>query len=481
MKTLTMAVAGLLALCGCTTKTEPAREPMRVTLTFDDSLKDHLLIAAPQLEARGWRGTFNLVTDWVGTKPEMMTWADARELVQRGHELTTHSKTHPVMVKLDEAAVRGELSASRDAIAENTGFAPRFYCPPFGQWNEGTARLARLEGLEEMRASRYNFGQGSGTSVRKLLEREYAAGTKRLDILHHGVCSVEGGGRGGWSPFESEAAFAAHLDVIAEFEREGKIIVTDYDGMVSNCKLKAKAWPRHGVVALSFDDLNIGDWETAFPLFAKYGARTTFFMVSALDAKAIAFAHKAMLAGHEVGLHGVAHRNADQYAAAKGLAGYWRDEIEPQLAACRAAGIRPRSFAYPNCRRTPETDELFRTNGFTRVRGLSDGVPCPTPHDPKNEKAAQRHPVAESDSEFFPAADYLKIHRIRNVIMGDFYHTDIEDYVRVMRRAGERGEAISVVSHGISPNANGISMKTAWLERMLSEADEAGVIVRGAR
>jgi len=115
------------------------------------------------------------------------------------------------------------------------------------------------------------------------------------------------------------------------------------------------------------------------------------------------------------------------------------------------------------------------------VRGLQDGIPCPTPHDPKNEKAAQRRPVAESDSEFFPAADYLKVHRVRNVIMGDFYHTDIEDYVRAMRRAGERGEAISVVSHGIAPNANGISMKTVWLERMLSEADEAGVIVRGVR
>jgi len=188
-----------------------------------------------------------------------------------------------------------------------------------------------------------------------------------------------------------------------------------------------------------------------------------------------------MLAGHEVGLHGVAHRNADQSVAEKGLSDYWNVEIAPQLAAFKAAGIRPRSFAYPNCRRTPETDELFRTNGFVRVRGLCDGVPIPNPHDPNGEKMDRWHPVAESEAEFFPAADYLKVFRIRNVIMGDSYHTDIGDYMRAMRRAGENGEAISVVSHGISPNAARINMKTECLERMLSDADEAGVIVRGVR
>ena len=195
----------------------------------------------------------------------------------------------------------------------------------------------------------------------------------------------------------------------------------------------------------------------------------------------IAFAREARLHGHDFGLHGAGHRDADRAVAASGADAYWRSELEPQLGPLAAAGIRPRSFAYPNCRRTPETDELFRTNGFTRVRGLRDGIPCPTPHDPKDEKRDQWHPVSESDAEFLPAVDYLSVFRVRNVIMGPSYHTDIEDYVRALRRAGERGEMLSVVSHGIKPEPNGISMRTAWLERLLSEADEAGVIVRGIR
>ena len=68
-----------------------AAAPLRVALTFDDSLKDHLLIAAPMLEERGWRGTFCIVTDWVGINDKHLSWDDIRELVRRGHEIATHT------------------------------------------------------------------------------------------------------------------------------------------------------------------------------------------------------------------------------------------------------------------------------------------------------------------------------------------------------------------------------------------------------
>ena len=155
--------------------------------------------------------------------------------------------------------------------------------------------------------------------------------------------------------------------------------------------------------------------------------------------------------------------------------------MEPQISACKAAGISVRSFAYPNCRHTRATDELFFRHGFTRVRGSIPGVKSPNPHDPKGLKLDQWKPVADFDPLFTPATAFLNERNISNVIMGESYHTDIEDIVRAMRRAGERAELLSIVSHGIAPDAKGISMKTEWLERMLSAADGAGVIVRGLR
>ena len=65
--------------------------------------------------------------------------------------------------------------------------------------------------------------------------------------------------------------------------------------------------------------------------------------------------------------------------------------------------------------------------------------------------------------------------------MGESYHTDIEDILRAIERAGKRGEALFIVSHGIAPDAKDISMKTEWLERILSSADDSGVLVRGIK
>ena len=473
-------VAALVACLAVGRASASVEAPVRVTLTFDDSLKDHLLIAAPLLEERGWRGTFNLVTDWVGKGDKFLTWDDVRELVRRGHEIATHTKTHPNLVKMlaeqGEAAVRSELAESRDAIADAVGFTPRYMCSPYVKQNDDTARLCRDEGLKQMLASRMNFGQGTEGRTRQIIESRIASGAKRLDILHHGISAKD---RGGWRPFCDRAAFERHLDDLVALEREGKIVVTDYDGMVSDCVLAAKEWPRHGVLALSFDDRNMADWERAFPLFEKYGASATFFICGAIGSNEVAFARKALSMGHEVGLHGLKHRNAPDAVASLGQDGYWEAEIAPQLSAFREAGVPIRSFAYPNCRRNDATDAIFAAHGFTRVRGTPDGVTSPNPHDPKGEKLDKWRPVATSDEVFVPAARQLTSQLIGNVIMGENYHTDIEDILRAMRRAGERAETLSIVSHGIKPDAKGISMKTEWLERMLSEAGACGVVVKG--
>ena len=116
------------------------------------------------------------------------------------------------------------------------------------------------------------------------------------------------------------------------------------------------------------------------------------------------------------------------------------------------------------------------------MRGLGEPFAFnPNPFDPKGEKLDKWRPFASAEEFFLPAADFLKVRLVPNVIMGEAYHTDIEDILRAMARAGERGEVLFIVSHGISPNAKGISMKTEWLERMLSSANELGVLVRGIR
>lgn len=456
------------------------KRPVRVALTFDDGSKDHIEIAAPMLEERGWRGTFNLITDRIGDKGHL-SWDDVKELICRGHEVVTHTKTHPNLVKLLKErgtdAVRREWAESRDAIVRNTGFAPRYACMPFGQENETIRTICREEGLEPFGRCRHNFGTGDEEKVGPWLEKCFSNGVVRVDAMCHGVTAGEGGG---WHPFADRVAFAKYLDQIAALEKAGKVIVTDYAGMESDCALKAKVWPRHGIVSLSFDDRHMSSWRKAFPLFERYKAKATFFITGVISTNEIKFARRALAAGHEVGLHGRNHWNADKKLSEMGAAAYWTQEVEPQLSAFCAAGIPIRSYGYPNNRRDDRTDAFFMTNGFTRLRGNMSGVRSPNPHGSRRGDGKWM-PITICDAMFVPAATFLNRQLVSCVCIGEKYGTDIDDVLSAVARAGERGELLALVSHGIKPGARGINAKTEWIEKILSSAAGAGVIVRGVR
>ena len=69
-----------------------------ISYTFDDGLAEHSTVAAPELEKRGFRGTF-----WVcgyyteqgaSAKVPRMTWDELREMSKKGHEVSSHSWAH---------------------------------------------------------------------------------------------------------------------------------------------------------------------------------------------------------------------------------------------------------------------------------------------------------------------------------------------------------------------------------------------------
>ena len=244
------------------------------------------------------------------------------------------------------------------------------------------------------------------------------------------------------------------------------------------------SWRRHmrpkvgdgqGTILLSFDDRNFAGWKAAIPIFDKYRAHATFFVNGPIDKSAIDTMKLLSEKGHSVGLHGLGHRNADKALADMGADLYWKEEIEPQLNTCRMLGIPISSFAYPNCRRTDEADALFFSKGFAYVRG-STGL---APYDPKGVKQAGRKPLSVCDGAFIPASGIVTNRMLRTTILGAYYHTDTNDLVRCIERAHERDEALVLTSHDIAERPNGIGMPVAWLELILSKADELGMAVVG--
>jgi hypothetical protein len=129
-------------------------------------------------------------------------------------------------------------------------------------------------------------------------------------------------------------------------------------------------------IALGFDDWWVDDWAAQRELFARYGARVTFFVAlypTYTDAQKAELAELAQ-DGHDIEFHGSQHLDGPAYVDANGLPAYLSAEIDPGLAAMRADGYDPIVFAYPAGKRTPAMDEALLPR-FTALRATT--LHCP--------------------------------------------------------------------------------------------------------
>ena len=79
---------------------------------------------------------------WVEKYPEY-----AKKIVESGHELGTHSRTHSYMSKLSETEIADELKTSSDAIEKITGQRPTLFRAPYGDYDNLLIDTAKKAGL----------------------------------------------------------------------------------------------------------------------------------------------------------------------------------------------------------------------------------------------------------------------------------------------------------------------------------------------
>jgi peptidoglycan/xylan/chitin deacetylase (PgdA/CDA1 family) len=116
----------------------------RLSITFDDGYRGNAAIAAPILERFHQRACFFVTTQWIGTnfvpwwdaekkiQTEWMTWDQVRSLRSSGHQIGSHTETHPDLgvISADEARREvGDGSAHLDSeLGEHSGL----FAYPFG-------------------------------------------------------------------------------------------------------------------------------------------------------------------------------------------------------------------------------------------------------------------------------------------------------------------------------------------------------------
>jgi len=103
-----------------------------IAMTFDDGPSATLtpklldLLAAHHIKA-----TFFVLGEMVAEHPEILARA-----AQEGHEIASHSWSHPNLAKMSQEGVRSQLQRTDDQIKSAIGKSPTLFRPPYGSITE---------------------------------------------------------------------------------------------------------------------------------------------------------------------------------------------------------------------------------------------------------------------------------------------------------------------------------------------------------
>lgn len=141
-------------------------------LTFDDGFLGVRTHALPVLERLGWPFAVFLVTDLLGGvdtwrrndgtgggRYPLLAAGDIAAMCADGCSFHSHTRRHPSLPALDDAALADELAGSRAALADLLGHAPDLLAYPYGHADARVEAAARHAGYRAAFSVRPGFNR----------------------------------------------------------------------------------------------------------------------------------------------------------------------------------------------------------------------------------------------------------------------------------------------------------------------------------
>jgi peptidoglycan/xylan/chitin deacetylase (PgdA/CDA1 family) len=141
------------------------RADKTLAVTFDDAYASVLDLAFPVLERLGLPGTVYVPTAWAGSDRPMswpgidqwtggpwedelrpLSWDQIRHLAEAGWEVGSHTRTHPLLTRLDDARLAGELADSRHDCESALGRPCSSVAYPYGDVDDRVVAAALRAG-----------------------------------------------------------------------------------------------------------------------------------------------------------------------------------------------------------------------------------------------------------------------------------------------------------------------------------------------
>jgi len=116
-----------------------------VAITFDDCYRDNL-VAARVLAEHGLPATFFIPTRYVGTdhvfewdvglaRMPNLSWSDIKEMQHLGHQIGSHTVSHPDLGLISRNDALRELADSKKTLEDTLGAGVEYFAYPFGGRN----------------------------------------------------------------------------------------------------------------------------------------------------------------------------------------------------------------------------------------------------------------------------------------------------------------------------------------------------------
>ena len=130
-----------------------------VVVTFDDGFRSTLELGLEVLTRHKIRAIQFLVAGslggrnhWDAAKGDvsepLLNEREVRDWLSAGHQIGSHSQSHPNLRKIPLPQAREEITASRKRLEDTFGVAVDHFCYPYGSFNEAIRDLVREAGYQ---------------------------------------------------------------------------------------------------------------------------------------------------------------------------------------------------------------------------------------------------------------------------------------------------------------------------------------------
>ena len=138
-----------------------------ISFTFDDGYRSVYTNGLPILDKAGIKSTQAIITTGTYTDPAYMTKDQVKAMAANGHEIASHSRTHPDLVTLSLAKATTEITGSKSDLL-GLGITTTSFMYPLGSYNDSIISLVKGAGYKGARSTDLGYNSPSSDPYRLL-------------------------------------------------------------------------------------------------------------------------------------------------------------------------------------------------------------------------------------------------------------------------------------------------------------------------